>query len=840
MGESGMDSALKQTLKNLCYSNGWSYGVFWRFDRRNSMLLTMEDAYYEQKMGPLVDNMLLKFHILGEGIIGQAALTGKHQWIFSQPHGQGSDCIRNENIFQVESELHDQFSSGIKTIAVVSVGRRGVVQFGSTQKIFERLEFLDEAEKLFYDMGSRHGYMPLEIETCNLDGLFGSLTSGGNFYYENVTTDEDGCSREPPGWSCSLQNLTEPSCFVHEIQNPNMNLDTNYRINCLATNTPCPSPWNSEGSIFTNTPLLSEMGLWDPSIAHPKKANGLELGGNADQNLQGGSAFTSFYCTAELVDAESHTLDSFGKTKQKHDSFDTSAGLLDSVISQQRSTEEFNLPDFTTDHSRSFTMDNLSQWFSPSPQQHIHGAGATMTNDPSFSVGVISMPSIQIVGDAVFDIPVIKATNSVQSSITDAFISNIEKSSTVHDNGKDPLSDIGMDFRFRKAGESSEDVIMPLLHGKNSAVTSGISSSTSELDVHSITGKRKGLFSELGLEELLGGVSNSSYVTKSSVEDQFSTVKRMKTGISSSSFHQYQLEGLSCSVGSMNLVQSSHTWDNSNNTILNKEVHQKSQVGVWIDDSYSVNAENSAAAISKKPTRKRAKPGESTRPRPKDRQLIQDHIKELRGIIPHSGKQLSIDHLLEKTIKYLLFLQGVTKYADKIKQADEPKLIGQKNGKLQKHNTISGDATWAFEVGAQSFPIVVKDLNPPGQMLIEMLCEDRGFFLEIAEVIRGFPLNILKGVMELQEDMIWARFMVETDKQVERTGIIWSLLPLLQQKESSVIDSATQRSLHMDGGISLLNSYQQPLLLPTLSLAETHQYLGHTFKGSSSTLRIHI
>ncbi|KAK8584143.1 hypothetical protein V6N13_109538 [Hibiscus sabdariffa] len=826
MGESGMCSALKQTLKNLCYSNGWSYGVFWRFDHRNSMLLTMEDAYYEQKMGPLVDNMLLKFHILGEGIIGQAALTGKHQWIFSQPHGQGSDSTQNENIFQDESELHDQFSSGIKTVAVVSVGRRGVVQFGSTQKIFERLEFLAEAEKLFYDMGSCHAHMPLESNTCNLDGLFASLTSGGNFYHENMTTEQGGCSRESPGWSCSLQNLTESSCFVHDIQSPNMNLDTNSHINCLATNTPCPSPWNSEGSILTSyeTPLAlpSEMGVWDPSIARPKKANRLELGGNAEQNLQGGSAFTSFYCTGELVDAESHTLDSYGKTKQKQVSFDTSSGLLDSVISQQRSTEEFNLPDFTTDLSRSFTMDNLSQWFSPSPQQHIHGAGATMTSDPSCLVGVISMPSIHIVGDAVSDIPLIKATNSSQSSITDAFISNIEKPSTVHDNGKDPFSGIGMDFRFRKAGESSEDAIMPLFHGNNSAVTSGISSPTSEMDVHSITGKRKGLFSELGLEELLGGVSNSSYVTKSSVEDQFSTVKRMKTGISSSNFHQYQLEGLSCSVGSMNLVQSSHTWDNSNNTILNKEVHQKSQVGVWIDDSYSVNAGNSVSAISKKPTRKRAKPGESTRPRPKDRQLIQDHIKELRGIIPHSGK-LSIDHLLEKTIKYLLFLQGVTKYADKIKQADEPKLIGQKNGNLQKHNTISGDATWAFEVGAQSFPIVVKDLNPPGQMLIEMLCEDRGFFLEIAEVIRGFPLNILKGVMELQEDMIWARFMVEADKQVERTGIIWSLLPLLQQKESSAIGSATQPSLHMDGGISLLNSYQQPLMLPTVSLAETHQ-----------------
>ncbi|GMI95345.1 hypothetical protein HRI_003203800 [Hibiscus trionum] len=810
MGETVMGSTLKQTLKNLCCSNGWSYGVFWGFDHINPMLLTMEDAYYEQQMGQLVDSMLQKFHILGEGIIGQAALTGKHQWIFS-------DSTRNENTYQDESELQGQFSSGIKTIAVISVGRQGVVQFGSTQKIFERLEFLAEMEKLFYDMGSCHRLTPLEIETCNLDGLFASLTSDGSFYNENLTTEQGGCSREPTRWSCSLQNLTESSYFVHEIQDQNINFDTNSRINCLAANTPCTSPWNSEGSILTSyeKSVPSERGTWDPSIAVTRKANGLELGGNTEQNLQEDSAFTSIFGTGESVDAELHTLDSFGKTKQEHHSFGTNAGLLDSVISLQRSTEEFSLADFTTDLSGSYTMDDLSRWFSPLPQQHINGAGATMMSDPSCSVGVICMPSIQTGGDAVIDIPVRKEANSSQSSITDAFISNIEKSSIVHDNRKDHLSGIGMDFRFQKAGEPSEDIIMPLLHGDKSTVTSGISSLTSELDVHSMSSKRKGLFSELGLEELLGDVSNSSYVTKSSVEDQFSTIKRRKIESCSSNF-QGQLEGLSCSGGNMNLVQHSHTRDKSNSTIFNKEVHQKSQVGLWIDDSYSVNA---VVATSKKPTKKRAKPGESTRPRPKDRQLIQDRIKELRGIIPHSGKQLSIDHLLERTIKYLLFLQGVTKYADKIKQADEPKLIDQENGKLHKHNTTSGGATWAFEVGAQSIPIVVKDLNPPGQMLIEMLCEDRGFFLEIAEVIKGFPLNILKGVMELQDDKIWARFIVEADNQVERTGIIWSLLPLLQQKESSGTDSAAQPSGNMDGGISLLNSYQQPLLLPTVSIA---------------------
>lgn len=44
-----------------------------------------------------------------------------------------------------------------------------------------------------------------------------------------------------------------------------------------------------------------------------------------------------------------------------------------------------------------------------------------------------------------------------------------------------------------------------------------------------------------------------------------------------------------------------------------------------------------------------------------------------------------------------------------------------------------------------------------------MLCEERGFFLEIADLIRGLGLTILKGVMEARNDKIWARFAVEVN-----------------------------------------------------------------------------
>ena len=57
------------------------------------------------------------------------------------------------------------------------------------------------------------------------------------------------------------------------------------------------------------------------------------------------------------------------------------------------------------------------------------------------------------------------------------------------------------------------------------------------------------------------------------------------------------------------------------------------------------------------------------------------------------------------------------------------KLISQDNGVVLKDNSTSGcngggggGVTWAFEVGGQTMvcPIIVEDLSPPGQMLIEV------------------------------------------------------------------------------------------------------------------------
>jgi hypothetical protein len=129
------------------------------------------------------------------------------------------------------------------------------------------------------------------------------------------------------------------------------------------------------------------------------------------------------------------------------------------------------------------------------------------------------------------------------------------------------------------------------------------------------------------------------------------------------------------------------------------------------------------------------------------------------------------------------------------------KMIDKESGVILKDNpnaVKNGGATWAYEVAGQTMvcPIIIEELSPPGQMLVEvsrtftstislsvvkmhntkvttretnylqMLCEEGGFFLEIADSIRGFGLTILKGRMEARDGKIWARFIVEVDRRI--------------------------------------------------------------------------
>ncbi|XP_011028788.1 PREDICTED: transcription factor bHLH155-like isoform X2 [Populus euphratica] len=185
-----------------------------------------------------------------------------------------------------------------------------------------------------------------------------------------------------------------------------------------------------------------------------------------------------------------------------------------------------------------------------------------------------------------------------------------------------------------------------------------------------------------------------------------------------------------------------------------------------------------------KNSKKRARPGEKFRPRPRDRQLIQDRIKELRELVP-SGSKCSIDSLLEHTIKHMLFLESITKHADKLNKCAEPKMH-QKGTDASKYEQGS---SWAVEVGGhlKVSSIIVENLNKNGQMLVEMLCEECNDFLEIAEAIRSLGLTILKGITEVHGEKTWICFVVEgqNNRTMHRMDILWSLVQILQPKTTN-------------------------------------------------------
>lgn len=184
-------------------------------------------------------------------------------------------------------------------------------------------------------------------------------------------------------------------------------------------------------------------------------------------------------------------------------------------------------------------------------------------------------------------------------------------------------------------------------------------------------------------------------------------------------------------------------------------------------------------------SKKRARPGESCRPRPRDRQLIQDRIKELRELIPN-GSKCSIDSLLERTIKHMIFMQSVTKHAEKLHKCSASKLLDKDAG-MRKFSRSEQGSSWAVEVGNNQkvCPIIVENINMNGQMLVEMLCKECDQFLEIAEAIRSLGLTILKGVSEAYGNKAWMCFVVENNRSMHRMDVLWSLMQLLQPKISN-------------------------------------------------------
>eukprot|EP00897_Mesotaenium_endlicherianum_P001309 jgi/Mesen1/1205/ME000128S00172 len=182
--------------------------------------------------------------------------------------------------------------------------------------------------------------------------------------------------------------------------------------------------------------------------------------------------------------------------------------------------------------------------------------------------------------------------------------------------------------------------------------------------------------------------------------------------------------------------------------------------------------------------RVRCKPGDPPRPRPRDRQQIQDRVKELRDIIPDSAK-CSIDVLFEKTINHMRWQQDMVARFSALQEASKAAGADLRTGLDAAEEQAA--------LGVLSGPVNVSALpGHPRHMLVEVLCEAEGLTVEVLDVMRGLGLSVSKGSVETRNGKLWAQFTVVAKQDVHCVQVMWPLMELVKARSpASSMGAAT-------------------------------------------------
>ncbi|CAI9093380.1 OLC1v1028875C1 [Oldenlandia corymbosa var. corymbosa] len=671
------DSMVKEALRSLCRNNGWSYGVFWRLDQKSS-LLTLQDLYFEEVEDLMVD-MFQQVHVLGQGVVGQAASTDRHKWMFSDSH-LGIDHF----------EFNRLFPAGMKTVIVIPVELCGVVQFGSTQKLEERLEFISQTKEIFQSIQIIQG-----LTSSSVDGLFcpnvdawdanelaASLVSSQGFHFTTpeIQHGDARLLQDLMETDCSLANMTDP--FLSTLEYPKLDP---FVI----------AQGDRNGNESNVQSQLSDMlcgGLMELS-ASPFPRNSMW----SDSTIQDSS---NLYVDLANISKQ------FFRNSHGFDELHRPCGDHLERPSKLCTFEELSKFDSLDGLPRNAAVDDILQCFSSLADQNNAPMTATQASEPSGGGSMSEDRTNNIIIDN-------QPSTSAQSVVTNALSSTGKlESLEAFDTGKQfPCS--GMAAGSNSA-QCSDSIFLPVELGghfdrkKSSDSDCCISGQSVDSKLRTTSDT---LFSKLGLHQRLDEFSRGTHVAaRSDPADWLSySAKRRKMGSEVTCLPHY--------VGSLKGVEPVYHHLNSSKIFESKDRDIMSLEAVsCIADSCSIGATKTVSSPTKleqpvKPIKKKAKPG--TKPRPKDRQQIHDRLIELRELIPN-GEKMSIDRLLHLTIKHLLFMQSVARYAEMLQQSSE-------ETKREIHKN-SGGITWACEVADQKMicPLIVEDLSVPGQMLIEL------------------------------------------------------------------------------------------------------------------------
>lgn len=778
-------------------------------------------------------DMAEQVHVVGEGTIGRVAFTGTHQWII---HGTADDHGLSS---EVASEMHYQFRAGIKTIAIIPVLPRGVLQLGSTGVVMENTSFVMHAKKLCSQLNQRSSMaVSASVKSTSnqsrpLHGASNIQAADSSFSQfpvirEQYRRADSATASSSKSLNASLfeaaqQNgLTAREHLVYSKPNDMFVQQPSYCVSRLGSNTQSaaissdliPSSLASveqqqmlmntigqlefgSGTDLARSALLKSLLYRNPfmhdtsdmKLSHGRVGLSHGTAGHGSYGFLPGSAgvVSTTLCTSSQVSEQgSHSSSGMLRQKQPPVSCNVpqSSEFTMKMVRQEGRSSEGALPvSSQSDVQISNCLNGISQENLLSRSGHMHkDQNTNRANDPHVAVstqGVKNMDACMLPGMPGETAHSLLLQPTWDNDLFDIFGSE-----------------------FHQLGHNVDANLVSSCDAKSHSLDRDATEPSICLDSSSLFSSLdndfpcSGIFSLTNTDQLLDAViSNVNPSSKQSSDDNASC-KTALTDIPNichfglEELKQCDSSGIPSTViknESAQIVKQPYYFDKTEDGCHSQNNGaQKSQIRLWIENGQNMKCESASASNSKgldapsKSNRKRSRPGESSKARPKDRQLIQDRIKELREMVPN-GAKCSIDALLEKTVKHMLFLQSVTKHADKLKDSTESKILGSENGPVWK-DYFEGGATWAFDVGSQSMtcPIIVEDLDRPRQMLVEMICEDRGIFLEIADFIKGLGLTILRGVMEARKSKIWARFTVEANRDVTRMEIFLSLVRLLE------------------------------------------------------------
>ncbi|KAG2719102.1 hypothetical protein I3760_03G253100 [Carya illinoinensis] len=729
------NTELRQTLRSLCLNTDWMYAVFWKLKHHSRMVLTWEDAYYDyherhdspwnnccsktpdklhdghyshDPLGLAVAKMSYHVYSLGEGIVGQVAVTGKHQWIFADKQITGSRLS-----FEYYDGWQTQFSAGIKTIAVVPVAPHGVVQLGSLNKVGEDIKLVNHIRDVFFDLqGSsiEHIASPILSNMKNLLHLqdvpansSASVMITDCIRNSDKAIDKEGadvwlsmfpCFGNDGGNSCAFLPHGFYQRKAVEV------VDDHERLEL------CTSVGDESAQLHSSNSNIIY-------LEHQKLVGGRTCGGDISgcKDRQGGS------------EPNFHSL--------SHGSAVVSVNLCDVIHPADQNLLESAVCDRIKLDGKVFDKNGLLQIPEPS--------------------------------DMKFDTDLEKLQFQAESSHMDMLNTSLHFPA-----GYELHEVLGPAFlktsNYLNSAKTEDGVIIEMPKGMSSSQ----------------------LTSNYYPDHLLEAVVSNVFQSNSDVKSD----KLLTKPVQSLSTTEVNPESSGHTVDAITSVhypfeQPSHLEKEKQHCLSSSGL-----CGVISPTSFSSNCTSTCSELERssepaKNNKKRSRPGENSRPRPRDRQLIQDRIKELRELVPN-GSKCSIDSLLERTIKHMLFLQSVTQHADKLYKCTNSKLHDKGTAGIIGSSGAEHGSSWAVEVGGhlKVCSIIVENLNKSGQMLVEMLCEDCSHFLEIAETIRSLGLTILKGATEAEGEKTWVCFVVEgqNNRIIHRMDILWSLVQILQPK----------------------------------------------------------